>query len=53
VVLPELKPVRRRQGFRVTTSRGTVDAEHVIIATNADGLVPWLRRRVAFEDARP
>jgi glycine/D-amino acid oxidase-like deaminating enzyme len=37
-----------RQGFRVTTSRGTVDAEHVIIATNAyaDGLVPWLRRRV-------
>jgi glycine/D-amino acid oxidase-like deaminating enzyme len=37
-----------RQGFRVTTGRGTIDAEHVIIATNAyaDGLVPWLRRRV-------
>jgi glycine/D-amino acid oxidase-like deaminating enzyme len=37
-----------RGGFRLTTSRGAVEAEHVIVATNAyaDGLVPWLRRRV-------
>ncbi len=34
-------------GFRVETSRGTVRAEHVILATNAyaDGLSPRLRRR--------
>jgi len=41
---------RRRSGagFRLDTNRGTVEAEHVIVATNAyaDGLVPWLRRRV-------
>jgi len=37
-----------RGGFRLTTSRGTIDAAHVIVATNAyaDGLVPWLHRRV-------
>ena len=37
-----------RVGFAITTNRGTVAAADVIIATNAyaDGLVPWLRRRV-------
>ena len=37
-----------RTGFHLATSRGAVEAEHVIVATNAyaDGLVPWLRRRV-------
>ncbi|MGZ4681824.1 MAG: NAD(P)/FAD-dependent oxidoreductase [Acidimicrobiales bacterium] len=35
-------------GFELTTNRGRISADHVIIATNAyaDGLVPWLRRRV-------
>lgn len=34
--------------YRVTTSRGTIATKQVIVATNAyaDGLVPWLRRRV-------
>jgi len=35
-------------GFRLTTSRGAITAHEVVVATNAyaDGLVPWLRRRV-------
>jgi glycine/D-amino acid oxidase-like deaminating enzyme len=35
-------------GFELATNRGRVAARDVIIATNAyaDGLVPWLRRRV-------
>ena len=35
-------------GYRLATSRGTVTAAEVVVATNAyaDGLVPWLRRRV-------
>jgi glycine/D-amino acid oxidase-like deaminating enzyme len=43
--------VRRRdraEGFDVLTDRGTVRARAVLLATNAyaDGLVPWLQRRV-------
>lgn len=39
---------QEKEGFTVTTSRGTVRARHVIVATNgyADGLDSWLRRRV-------
>ena len=35
-------------GFDLTTNRGSVVARHALVATNAyaDGLVPWLRRRV-------
>jgi glycine/D-amino acid oxidase-like deaminating enzyme len=35
-------------GFVIETNRGRIGALHVIVATNAyaDGLVPWLRRRV-------
>ncbi len=35
-------------GFTVTTDRGTIAARDVIVATNAyaDGLIPWLQRRV-------
>ncbi|WP_374448814.1 NAD(P)/FAD-dependent oxidoreductase [Stella sp.] len=35
-------------GFRVTTSRGTVAARDVVVATNGytEGVTPWLRRRV-------
>jgi glycine/D-amino acid oxidase-like deaminating enzyme len=35
-------------GYRLTTDRGVIDAQHVIVATNAysDALVPWLQRRV-------
>ncbi len=38
---------RTAAGVRVVTSRGTVDAQHVIVATNAyaDGLSPALRRK--------
>jgi glycine/D-amino acid oxidase-like deaminating enzyme len=37
-----------RAGFRVVTPRGAVDAEAVVVCTNAyaDGLLPELRRRV-------
>ena len=37
-----------RNGYRLLTDRGTIEADHLIVATNAyaDGLVPWLRRRV-------
>jgi len=39
---------RDGQGFRVTTSRGTVAARDVVVATNGytEGVTPWLRRRV-------
>jgi len=39
---------RRTGGYRVTTTRGVVDAGDVLVATNAyaDALVPELRRRV-------
>jgi glycine/D-amino acid oxidase-like deaminating enzyme len=35
-------------GYRVTTDRGEVTAREVLLATNAyaDGVVPWLERRV-------
>jgi glycine/D-amino acid oxidase-like deaminating enzyme len=35
-------------GFQLVTDRGSVEAGDVIVATNAyaDGLVPWLQRRV-------
>ena len=38
----------RGGGVGVSTSRGTIEARNVIVATNGytDGLVPWLRRRV-------
>ena len=37
-----------RKGYRLLTDRGTIESDHLIVATNAyaDGLVPWLRRRV-------
>jgi glycine/D-amino acid oxidase-like deaminating enzyme len=39
---------RRADGFRVVTDRGTVEARHLIVATNAyaDGLFPDLQRSV-------
>lgn len=39
---------RDGEGFRVTTSRGSVRARNVIIATNGytGALTPWMRRRV-------
>lgn len=40
--------VREIDGYTVTTPRGTVRAQHVIMATNGyiDGVDPWLRRRM-------
>ncbi len=44
----ELRGRGRGRGHELATSRGTVTAAEVIVATNAyaDGLVGWLRRRV-------
>ncbi|MGZ4716426.1 MAG: NAD(P)/FAD-dependent oxidoreductase, partial [Acidimicrobiales bacterium] len=44
----ELRSLGRGLGYELTTSRGTVTAAEVVVATNAyaDGLVGWLRRRV-------
>lgn len=38
----------RSGGFHVQTARGTVQAAHVLVATNGytDGVDPWLRRRL-------
>lgn len=45
---PALRIRRRAAGFEVETSRETVRARNVIVATNGyrDGVVPWLQRRV-------
>jgi glycine/D-amino acid oxidase-like deaminating enzyme len=39
---------RSGAGFRVTTSRGVIEARDVVVATNGytGGLTPWLQRRV-------
>lgn len=39
---------RNGSAFRVVTSRGTVAAEHVVVATNAytGALTPWIQRRL-------
>lgn len=39
---------RRGSGFRVSTSKGEIDARNVIVATNGytTGLLPWLQRRI-------
>lgn len=39
---------RQRQGFRLQTSRGTVDARDVVVATNGytGKITPWQRRRI-------
>jgi glycine/D-amino acid oxidase-like deaminating enzyme len=44
----EARGTGRNGGYRLTLNRGVVEVADVIVATNAyaDGLVPWLRRRV-------
>lgn len=44
---------RQADGFAITTTRGTILARDVILATNGltDGVVPWLRRRLIPFDA--
>lgn len=39
---------RRQSGFAVRTDKGTVKAEHVLVATNGytDAVFPWARRRI-------
>ena len=39
---------RHKTGFRVETARGSIDARHVVVATNGytGRLTPWLQRRV-------
>jgi glycine/D-amino acid oxidase-like deaminating enzyme len=45
---------RERDGFRVTTSAGTVQARQVLVCTNGytDGAAPYLRRRLVPVRAR-
>ncbi|WP_395015040.1 NAD(P)/FAD-dependent oxidoreductase [Dongia sp.] len=45
---PALRLERRPAGFRITTSRGPIDAGAVVLATNGyrDGLDPYLKRRI-------
>ena len=57
VALLPLTPVTRLDGdaagWRVQTARGTVEARHVVVATNGHSgdLLPWLRRRLIPFDA--
>ncbi len=51
VIAPETEVLniqRSSNGFRVATSRGTVDAQHVAICTNGytKKVTPWFRRRL-------
>lgn len=47
-VCPAIEIKREGKGFVVTTSKGEVRAENIVIATNGytTDLVPWLQRRV-------
>jgi glycine/D-amino acid oxidase-like deaminating enzyme len=51
VIVPDCQVeaiARQGRGFRVTTARGAVEAQNVIVATNGytGKVTPWLRRRV-------